>query len=318
MARGERALAQQIELVLVEAALKAEQQPVVALPGGVDRLLVDEQRVYHPAHLDQLLPVATVSGKTRDLARGDRPHVAQTYLSHHPLEPGTRRTARRGPPKILVDDFDLGPTKLRQALAHGVLQRPALAIVGHLMRRGLAYVQHRLACPVLNTDLLSAHRRRSPAPDSARARRRAERARAEWSRPDGSEPEDAPSLASWADASRTDPEGGSAESPGGGELASRSPDRGPAERIGLRSVASAPPVTSPSSACKARNASRLGTGSSARCIGRHHAASSIQTGSSCARSAESPSTAVQRATAPVGCRVTLWTRTVFPAHGCHA
>ena len=55
-------------------------------------------------------------------------------------------------------------------LAHGVLQRPTLAIVGHVMRRGLAYVQHRLACPMLDADLLSAHRRCSPAPDSARAR----------------------------------------------------------------------------------------------------------------------------------------------------
>ena len=84
------------------------------------------------------------------------------------------------------------------------------------------------------------------------------------------------------------------------------------------SVSSAPPATAPSSARKARNALRLATGSSARRISRHHPASSIQTGGSCERSGGSPSTAVQRAIAPVECRMTRWTRTVFPAQGCHA
>jgi hypothetical protein len=48
----ERTLAQKIELVLVEAALQAKQQAVVAVPRRVDRFLVNEDGVDHAAHLD--------------------------------------------------------------------------------------------------------------------------------------------------------------------------------------------------------------------------------------------------------------------------
>jgi hypothetical protein len=43
---------QQIEFVLVEATLQSEQQPVVAVAGRVDRLLINQHRVDHAAHLD--------------------------------------------------------------------------------------------------------------------------------------------------------------------------------------------------------------------------------------------------------------------------
>jgi len=47
--------------------------------------------------------------------------------------------------EVIVDHFDLGPSQCHQPIAHGVLQRAALAVVQHLMSRGLAYVEDRLA-----------------------------------------------------------------------------------------------------------------------------------------------------------------------------
>jgi hypothetical protein len=52
IAGRERALSQQIELVLVEAALETEQKPIVAVPGRINRLLIDQHCIDHPTHLD--------------------------------------------------------------------------------------------------------------------------------------------------------------------------------------------------------------------------------------------------------------------------
>jgi hypothetical protein len=60
---AQRALTQKIQLVLVEAALESKQQAVIALAGSVDGLLIDQNRIDHPAHLDQLLPVSAVAGE---------------------------------------------------------------------------------------------------------------------------------------------------------------------------------------------------------------------------------------------------------------
>lgn len=62
-------LTQQIELILIETALQSQQQPIIALPRRIDRFLVDEHGVDDTAHLDELLPVAAVTGKPRHLPR---------------------------------------------------------------------------------------------------------------------------------------------------------------------------------------------------------------------------------------------------------
>src|SRR5712691_9701867 len=107
----ERTLAQQIEFVLVETALEAEQQAIIALPWGIDCLLVDQHRVDDTAHLDELLPVAAVTGKARDLPGRDSSDLAEADLSHHPLEAGARHAARGRPSEIVVDRLDLAPAE---------------------------------------------------------------------------------------------------------------------------------------------------------------------------------------------------------------
>src|SRR6516165_5667066 len=126
VARRERTLAQQVKLVLVQAALQSEQQPVVAMARRVDGLLIDQHRVDHATHLDQLLPVAAVAGKAGDFARADGANLAEAYLRDHPLEAGTLNGARRRAAEIVVDHFDLRPAKPRQSIPHGILQRAAL------------------------------------------------------------------------------------------------------------------------------------------------------------------------------------------------
>ena len=157
VAGGQRPLPQQIELVLVEASLQTEKQTIVALARRIYRLLVDQDGVDDPAHLDQLLPVTAVAGEARHFPRRDRTDLAQADLGDHPVEARPRDAARRGPAKVVVDRLDAGPAERRQPVAHRILQSAALAIVQHLVGGGLSHVQDRLALQVVRTDLLMLH-----------------------------------------------------------------------------------------------------------------------------------------------------------------
>ena len=162
VASGKRALAQKIKLVLVETSLEPQQQSVVAVPGRVDRLLIDKNCIDDATHLDQLLPIPAVAGEARDFPSADRADLAEADLGHHPFETGALHAAGRRAAEIVVDHFDLGETQRRQPIPHGVLQRPALAVVQHLVRRGLAHVEDRLALQMMSADLVSDHGRPPP------------------------------------------------------------------------------------------------------------------------------------------------------------
>src|SRR3984893_15354771 len=164
-------LAQKIELILVEAALQSQQQPVVALTRRIDRLLIDQHGIDDAAHLDQLLPVTAVAGETRDSPRRDRTDLAQADLGHHSIKAGARDAARRRALEIVVDRIDARPAQRRQTIAHRILQGAALAIVKHLMGGGLPDIQDRLALQLVRPDLLRHHDAPPPAPERGRRRR---------------------------------------------------------------------------------------------------------------------------------------------------
>src|SRR4029077_12311288 len=83
VAGRERALAQQIQLVLVEAALEPEEQAVVAVTWRIDGILIDQNGVDHAAHLDKLLPIPAVASKARDLAGANRTNLTEANLRYH-------------------------------------------------------------------------------------------------------------------------------------------------------------------------------------------------------------------------------------------
>src|ERR1700688_3600804 len=161
-------LTQKIELILVEAALQSQQQPVIALTRRVDRLLIDQHGIDDAAHLDQLLPVTAVAGETRDFPRRDRTDLAQADLGHHSIKAGARDAACCRAPEIVIDRFDARPAQRRQTIAHRILQGAALAIVENLMGGGLAYIQDRLALQMVRPDLLRHHDASPPVPERGR------------------------------------------------------------------------------------------------------------------------------------------------------
>src|SRR6202011_3138858 len=107
VARRKRALAQQIQLVLVEAALEPEQQAVVAVPWRIDGLLIDQNGVDHAAHLDELLPIPAVASEARDLAGANRTNLTEANLRYHPLKASALYPARGRTTEIIIDHFNL-------------------------------------------------------------------------------------------------------------------------------------------------------------------------------------------------------------------
>lgn len=121
----------------------------------IDRLLVDQHGVDDAAHLDELLPVAAVAGKPRHFPRRDRADLAETDFRDHSVETGACDAAGGGPAEIIIDRLDARPPKRRQAIAHRILERAALAVVQDLMGRRLPHVQYRLALKMVRPDLLT-------------------------------------------------------------------------------------------------------------------------------------------------------------------
>jgi hypothetical protein len=326
MARRERALPQQVELVLVQAALEPEQEPVVAVPRGVDRLPVHQHRVDDPAHLDELLPVAAVAGEARHFPRRHRAHLAQADLGDHPLEAGAGHAARGGAPEVVVHDLDLRPAERREPVAHGVLQRAAFRVVQDLVRGGLPHVHDRPARQVMRLDLVRGHGgdllRAVPRP------RRAGAAAAPPGRPgSAASPRAAPTRPrrpgrSPQETGRTGriAELGAPASPGGGlgGVAWASPrfwsGESPSAAEAEASVGPEP-VASANSRRKAESAPTPTRGRDATARGTQASRSNIQAGTSRHRPA-SPARLHRNAVAfPLS--LTSWTWTERPLHGCH-
>ena len=103
----QRTLAQEIEFILVEAALQSEQEPIVAVPGCVNRLLINQHRIHHAAHLNQLLPIPAVAGEARNLPCTDCADLAEADLCDHSLESHALHAASCRATEIIVNHLDL-------------------------------------------------------------------------------------------------------------------------------------------------------------------------------------------------------------------
>jgi hypothetical protein len=122
----------------------------------VDSVLVDDDGSDQSTELDQRMPVAAITGKTRRL---DRKHGADAPLadrSQQALETWTADAAT-GAAEIIIDHLDLDPAELVRAIRKPVLPALALLIVQKLVSRRLADIDDGTACEMLSGDL--AHRR---------------------------------------------------------------------------------------------------------------------------------------------------------------
>jgi len=71
----EHAGAQHAKLELADAALHAEQEPIVRPAGIVDSVEVDHARLDQAAELEQMTPVAAIPSETGGVEAQHRPHL---------------------------------------------------------------------------------------------------------------------------------------------------------------------------------------------------------------------------------------------------
>jgi hypothetical protein len=89
----------------------------------------------------------------RETARADGADLAEADLGDHALEAGALDAVCGRTTEIVIDHFDLRPAERCQAVAQGVLQRTARAIVQDLMSRGLPHMKQCLTLELAGSTL---------------------------------------------------------------------------------------------------------------------------------------------------------------------
>ena len=150
------------EFELADAALHAEQQPVVRPAGVVNPIQVDHPSLNQPAQLEQMMPVAPVTGEPRGVEAQHGTDLSGAQPRDEPFETGSRRRAAGGTAEVVVDHFDLAETPLPGDIDQLVLSPPALEIGLDLRLGGLANVDHRFAFEYRGRQQISARHCHSP------------------------------------------------------------------------------------------------------------------------------------------------------------
>jgi hypothetical protein len=109
--------------------LKPEQKAIVAVTRHIDRLLINQNGVDHPARLDRLLPISAVASEVRDLASGHGANLARTHCATICSKPVSWTTPAAKRPRSSSITSIFRPAERYQTITHGILQRAALAIV---------------------------------------------------------------------------------------------------------------------------------------------------------------------------------------------
>jgi hypothetical protein len=145
-ARGiEHTSAQDPKFKLTDAALHTEQQSIVGPTRIVDTVHIDHPRFDQTTQLKQVVPVATVTGKTGGIKTQHCAHFSGAEPRHQSIEAGSCHRAARRAPQIVVNHFDVDETTAPRFLDQVVLSAFALEVRLYLRLGRLAHIHHGLA-----------------------------------------------------------------------------------------------------------------------------------------------------------------------------
>ena len=158
----EHAGAQHAEFELADAALHAQQQPIVRPAGVVDPVQVDHPRLDQAAELEQVMPVAAVAGEPGGVEAQHGADLAGAQPCHEPLEAGPRHHPAGGAAEVVVDHLDVAETPAPRDIDELVLPSLALEVALDLGLGGLPNIDHRLALQHRGRQEISARHRHAP------------------------------------------------------------------------------------------------------------------------------------------------------------
>ena len=154
-AAAQQAIPKRDQFKFAHGALHSQKEPIVAVQGIVDAILIAQQRVEDAAHIDELMPVLVGSRQPAEFQPQDHPDVIQAHLRHQPLKPRALVGGLAALSLILVDHHDaLGrPAQALGELRQSILPLARLAVLEHLLWRGLPHIDHRQTVQMHVTNL---------------------------------------------------------------------------------------------------------------------------------------------------------------------
>jgi hypothetical protein len=153
---------QDAQLELADAALHAQEQPVVGATRVVDAVEVDDPRLDEPAKLKQVMPIAAVAGETGCVETQYCADISCTQPGYQLLETGAGRSSTRGTTQVVVDDLDVAKSASPRFIDELILATLALEIKLNLGLSGLPNINHSLPLQNRGRQQISVSHRRSP------------------------------------------------------------------------------------------------------------------------------------------------------------
>ena len=140
-----------VDLDLAHLTSKAHDHAIGGPPRIVDPCLICNERLRPATQVDEVRPVGAVAGQPRELQTDHDPHLATAHRGHHLSEGGPSLGCRSRTALVLVEHANafFRPAELHRPFHQVVLPSAALAVVFHLVGRGLSHVKARPALEVL-------------------------------------------------------------------------------------------------------------------------------------------------------------------------
>jgi hypothetical protein len=121
--------AQHAEFKLGDAALPAEQEPIVRAARVINPVEIDHARADKTAELQQMMPVAAVAGKPRSIEAQHGANVSGAKPRDEPIEARPRHRPARKAPKVVVNDLDV-PEAVAARLVDQIILTPLAFEIG--------------------------------------------------------------------------------------------------------------------------------------------------------------------------------------------
>src|SRR5262249_18684032 len=143
-----------VQLQLGDQPLQTQEESPIGSSRIVDAILVADEAVAEAAQVQELIPVRAVACQARGVIREDDADLAQGHTADQFGEADPGPGGPRGLAEVCVDDIDrgLGPAAGEGPLAEVILESETLLMAGHLLRGGLADVDHSSSVAVAGSD----------------------------------------------------------------------------------------------------------------------------------------------------------------------
>ena len=141
--RLHRTLSEQVQLELRHGALQPQEEPIINQRRVVNAVGIDDDRTDQTAHLDKVMPVATVTSEPRRLNAENGADVTAADFSHQALKPRAFNLPACRTAQVIVYHVNVSKAQIPGVILEGILAQLAFLVMENLAERGLANIHDR-------------------------------------------------------------------------------------------------------------------------------------------------------------------------------